>query len=96
MYYHPLMFEWANADRTFHARQLDALRAVAEARDATQFAARLLACADLKAPELAALSTLLAETHRKLGDVVGSRADQVRASLGRDSATALARRQMTA
>jgi hypothetical protein len=125
MYYHPFMFEWANADRTlatcracvdvwldgvarhqqahseavsaFNARQLDALRALAAARDAPQFAARLLACADPKALELGALSTRLggtvAETHRKLGDAVGSHADQARASRIDEAATSDAPRR---
>ena len=128
MYYHPFMFEWANADRTlatcracvdvwldgiarqqqahseavsaFHARQLDSLRALAAAGDAAQFAARLLACADPKALELAALSTrlggIVAETHRKLGDVIGSRADQARASWIHEAAAADAPRRKAA
>ena len=141
MYYHPFMFEWANADRTlascracvdvwldgvarqqqahseavsaFHARQLDSLRALAAAGDAAQFAARLLACADPKALELAALSTrlggIVAETHRKLGDVVGSHVEYARGSWIHKAATvakprgkaatrgrARVRRQMTA
>ena len=103
----------SEAVSAFHARQLDALRALAAARDAAQFAARLLACADPKPIELAALSTrlgaIVAETHRKLGDVVGSHADRARASWIHEAAAAdeprrkattrgrtPARRQMTA
>ncbi len=74
------------------ARQLDALGALSEARDAAQFPARLLACADPKMLELTALSTRLAgilgETHRKLGDVVGSHAHRAHASRIDDAATA--------
>ena len=81
----------SEAVSAFHARQLDALRTLAEARDAAQFTARLLACADPKLLELAALSTRLkgiaTETQRKLGDVVGSHADHAHASLIHEAAT---------
>lgn len=81
----------ADAVSAFHARQLGAWRALAGCRDAAQFAAALLACADPKALDLAALSTrlggIVAETHRKLGDVVESHADQTQGSSIDEAAT---------
>jgi hypothetical protein len=71
----------AAAVSTFYTRQLEDLRALSEATDAAQFASRLLACASPKPVGLTELSTRLggifADTHRKLGEVVGSHADQV-------------------
>ncbi len=71
----------AAAMSAFYDRQLEDLRALSEATDTAQFASRLLACASPKPVALTELSTRLggifADTHRKLGEVVGSHADQL-------------------
>ena len=74
----------AEAMSAFYSRHLDALRDLSEASDTAQFAARLLACTGPKPFDMAEFATRLggiaAETHRKLGEVVRSHADDVTTS----------------
>jgi hypothetical protein len=82
----------AEAVSAFYARQLEGLRALSEARDTAQFAARWLACTGPKPLDVAELSTrlggILADTHRRLGEVAGSHADEVTRSRFEDANTA--------
>jgi len=103
----------ADAVNTFYGKQLENLRMLSEATDTTQFAAQLLSCAVPEPLGLAELSARLREiakdTHRKLGELAGSHADEVTRSFVEPSANvqrpprkpangsrAIARRQMMA
>ncbi len=69
----------------FCARQVEGLRMVTEAKDARQFAARLLSCAAPEPHGVAELSARLAgivvDTHRKLGELVASHGDEITRSV---------------
>jgi hypothetical protein len=71
----------ADAVSAFHARRLDSLQMLCEASDSAQFAARLVSCAVAQPFDLAELSARLGgiavDTQRRLGDLVGSHADEV-------------------
>ncbi|HZP89082.1 MAG TPA: hypothetical protein VFB54_19895 [Burkholderiales bacterium] len=77
----------AHADTltTFYARQAESLRMLSEARDMAELAGRLLSCRPSEPVGFAELSTRLAgiaiDTHRKLGDLVESHANDVARSL---------------
>jgi hypothetical protein len=75
----------AEAFGMYCARQADGLRTVAEAREAGQFAAKLLSCAAPEPHGVAHLSERLAgiivDTHRKLAELVASYGDEMKISV---------------
>ncbi len=75
----------ADAVSMFCARRVESVRMMTEATDTAQFAAGLLSCAAPEPRGLAELSARLAgivvDTHRKLGELVASHADEMRTSV---------------
>jgi len=75
----------AEAVSLFCTRQVESVRMVTEARNSAQFAAMLLSCATPEPRVLAELSARLAgivvDTHRKLGELVASRGDEMTRSV---------------
>lgn len=82
----------ADAVNAFYTRQVESLRMASEARDVTQLAAHLLACAAPERLGFAELSVRLGEiaagTQRRLGELAESFAD--------DASRALVERDVTA
>ena len=81
----------AGAVSTFFARQAEGLRVRSQARDTAQFAAGLLSCGATEPHGFASLSArlgaIVVETHRKLGELMGSHSDEMMKSLVELAAT---------